>query len=113
MKSIGSHPAPAALESLVAGRLKEAEEEAVILHLSECEPCLAIAEGLWRQQLDAEIPDLDQEAAGRMEEGLRRRIHRSELGKQAVRLSTQGLVLAWSALLQPLFGRWFTLRSKR
>jgi hypothetical protein len=113
MKSVDPHPVPDDLKCFVAGRLKKAEADAVIVHLSECESCLAITDGFWHQRFNGEIPDLDRDVAGRMEGGLRRRIHRSELGKQAVRLSTQGLLLAWLALLRPLFGRRFTLRSKR
>ncbi len=99
------HPASETLEDFVNGHLMTAEVEAVVDHLSECEACLAIADRLWSQHLDGEIPDLSQEVAGRIEDNLRRRIHRSELGGQATRLGTQGLLLVWWALLRPLFGR--------
>ena len=102
------HPAVETLESFVSGRLTTAEVDAVIVHLSKCEACLAIADRFWSKHLDGEIPGLSQEAAGRIEDSLRRRIHRSELGGQATRLSTHGLFLVWWALLRPLFGRWFS-----
>ena len=113
MRSTDTHPTPDTLESLVAGRLDKLETDAVIAHLSECEACLSIADGIWHQHLDDDIPDLTREATGRMESILRRRIHRSELGGEATRLGTQGLLLVIMALLRPLFGRQTSKRSSQ
>jgi hypothetical protein len=76
------HPSLKTLESFVAACLAAAEAEAVIVHLSECEQCLSIANQLWAERLDAgahpSIPDLMSETVKRAEQKLRRRIRRSE-----------------------------------
>jgi hypothetical protein len=102
------HPNSQTLADLAAGLLTGAKADVVIAHLSECEPCLALADRLWDEHLaeiaSAAIPDLDPEAAEQVEHGLRRRLRRSDLGGDMVRLSTRLLLSVWVALLQPLFG---------
>ncbi|MFC2037794.1 hypothetical protein ACFLYD_07510 [Chloroflexota bacterium] len=114
------HPDPRTLADLAAGHLTGAKADVVIAHLSECEPCLALADRLWDEHLaeiaGAAIPDLDPEAAEQVEYGLWRRLRRSDLGGEMVRLSTRLLLSVWVALLQPLLGSrqtWSTRRRRR
>lgn len=114
------HPNSQTLADLAAGHLTGAKADVVIAHLSECEPCLALADRLWDEHLaeiaGAAIPDLDPEAAEQVEHGLWRRVRRSDLGGETVRLSTKLLLSVWVALLRPLFGSrqiWSTGRRKR
>jgi hypothetical protein len=113
------HPTSQTLADLVAGHLSGARAEAVITHLSECESCLVLADRLWDEHLTelagATIPDLDPQAAEQVERGLWRRVHRSDLGGDTVRLSTRLLLSVWVALLRPLFGSrqtWSTGRRR-
>ena len=114
------HPDSQTLGDLARGLLTGPEADAVIAHLSECESCLALADRLWDEHLaeiaGAAIPDLDPEAAEQVEYGLWRRLRRSDLGGEMVRLSTDLLLSVWMALLRPLFGSrqiWSTGRRRR
>jgi hypothetical protein len=102
------HPASHTLADLAAGRLADAEEQAVIAHLVECEPCLAAVDRLWDELLATSglaVPDLKPEAAERVERDLWRRIHRSDLAGETIRLGTHALLLVLLALLGPFFGK--------
>jgi hypothetical protein len=122
MQTVNSteHPDPRTLAYLAAGHLTGAKFDVVIAHLLECEPCLAMADRLWDEHLaeiaDADIPDLDPEVAEQVEQGLWRRLRRSDLGGEMVRLSTSLLLSVCVALLQPLFDSpqtWSTGRRRR
>ena len=99
------HPSAQELEAFVAGRLAEADAETIIIHLAECEPCLALVDQLWVGVDDQAVPNLDSERSRHVERRLWRRIHRSNLGGQVIRMGTHGLLSVLLALLRPLFSR--------
>lgn len=97
---------PEDLLAFVSGQLTEAETEAVINHLAECDDCLETVDLLWNSQ-SAEvgprsISSLDAITVQRLEQQLLRRIHRSNLAGRAVWLGTSGLVETYLTMLPPL-----------
>jgi hypothetical protein len=102
------HPDLQTLADFNAGRLADAEVEVVIAHLVECGLCLGTVDRLWDEIMTGiagmAIPKLELERAVRIERDLWRRIQRSDLGGETVRLGTGLLLSVWLALLRPLFG---------
>jgi len=97
---------PESLEDFVAGRKNDEENARILEHLAECEHCAAEVEALWTESpVNYILPEITEAAPGAMtelEESLFRRIHRSDLGGQVIKLGTQGFVNLISALLGPI-----------
>lgn len=97
---------PESLDAFVTGRLSDLENEAIFAHLATCEVCEAKVERLWPAALIdrpvVEVPDIDFHDAVGSESLLFRRIHRSELGGQLVKLYTAGFLGLFTTLLGPI-----------
>ncbi|MCB0154733.1 MAG: zf-HC2 domain-containing protein [Anaerolineae bacterium] len=97
---------PEDLLAFVSGQLTEAETEAVINHLVECDDCLEAVDLLWNSQSaeagPGSISSLDAATVQRLEQQLLRRIHRSNLAGRAVWLGTSGLMETYLTMLPPL-----------
>ena len=104
MKPDESHPD--LLEDFVAGKKNEAENALILDHLAVCERCTAEVESLWAKSparhILPKINPADPETVDTLEESLFRRIHRSELGGQIIRLGTQGFAYSILALFRPI-----------
>ncbi len=100
---------PESLEDFVAGRKNDEENAHILEHLADCEQCAAEVEALWAKSPASHIlPETSEappEAMTALEESLFRRIHRSDLGGQVIRLGTQGFINLIAALLSPLANR--------
>jgi hypothetical protein len=97
---------PESFENFVLGRLSDQENESIIAHLVSCEVCAAKVERLW---LDApigkSIPTVigtDMQDTIESERSLFRKIHRSDLGGQVVRLYTQGFISLLTGMFRPI-----------
>lgn len=111
--SPNTHPGPSSqhvdsntLKRFVAGRLEEAEAEHIVVHLSECDRCLALADELWSTQPAGTAvvppPDPDPDVAQRIERKITKRIHFSNLSGEIIRLGTRGFIDVALAIVRPL-----------
>ena len=107
---MNEHLSPEAIASLVHGQASEEDIERWLMHIDQCEPCLTSMVQHWARQFgqgaSPSIPNLETSQVRAIEGRILRRIHASEIGKQALRLVLVGPI----TLLCGLFG---TTRRKR
>jgi len=101
---MNEHIAPEAMERLVNGLASEEERERWLLHLDQCDQCLASIDQHWAMHFKRggtqSTPNLESARVHDIEGRILRRIHAAEAGKQALRLALVGPL----ALLKGLFG---------
>jgi hypothetical protein len=94
------------LRELIAGRMETVESARLLAHIEQCDHCLAQADELWSQQpvaaVVADWVELDAPTAQRLERQLVRKIHRSNLSADMLRLGTQGFLSVAVSLLRPI-----------
>ncbi|MFQ5419971.1 MAG: zf-HC2 domain-containing protein [Anaerolineae bacterium] len=97
------------LRRLVDGRLHEKEQEQIMAHLAECGECVDKVDALWAAQplgtAVGETEPLDPATARRVEKKVVKRIHRSDLTGEMLRLLVQGFAGVAVALARPLVDR--------
>lgn len=103
------HLSDATIEQFVAGELSEAEEEAALFHMADCDECMARADALWQTQPTAVALDhaiqLDEDKARQMESKLVRRINRSNLGNSVVQFGIGGFSNVMLAMIRPFLSQ--------
>ncbi len=91
---------------LVDGRLNKREQEQVMAHLAECDACVEKVDALWAARPLAaavsQTEELDPAIARRVERKVVKRIHRSDLTAEILRLLVQGFAGVAVALARPL-----------
>ena len=101
---MNEHITNEAIQRLVNGLASEEESERWLLHMDQCEQCLAIMDQHWAMHLKhggtPSIPNLESARVHNIEGRILQRIHATEAGKQALRLALVGPL----ALLKGLFG---------
>ena len=103
------------LDDFVAGKLSEADTEAVMAYLSENEEALAYVDDLWQRELvlaTAVAPSLDVQTANRIERQLIRRIHQSNLVGMITRLGIVGFGEVVKAILIPIIHKLLNLQRE-
>jgi hypothetical protein len=107
---MNEHITPETIKDLVNGQSSEADRERWLMHMDQCEQCLASMDQHWATPFGGDapplIPNLDVSQARSIEGRILRHIHATEVGKQALRLALVGPV----TLLKGLFG---TTRRRR
>ena len=97
---------PELLHKFVAGELNKAENEQIMVGLSEDEASLELVDALWQKQASQtavnRLPDLDPAQAKKMRRRLIHQIRRADLAVNVARLGTQGFGLVAMSLLLPL-----------
>ncbi len=99
------------MRAFVSGKLDEAENEAIITHLGECDTCLGKMDQLWTTQPNGNIirfPSMMDEQVQKLEENFLRRMQRANLGNRVIHFGTTGFLQVVLALLAP----WFATRHK-
>jgi hypothetical protein len=94
------HLQPEEIESYLRGTLDEIENEAIIQHLGECQECLEEVEQLWNE--NETIGRIDNE---KMKGQLLKKIHRTNLVGNFIKLSIRGFLFTAIGLLFPLQGK--------
>ena len=110
-----AHISKKTLEDFVACKLRGAEAEAVMQHLTENEEALAYVDRLWAQQLalaTAVTPSLDIQAANRIERRLIQRIHQSNLAGTLFRFGLVGFGKVAQAILMPVTQKVLNLETE-
>lgn len=94
------------LRAFAEGQLPEDESQKIMELFLADDDCLQAMDHIWANQKDMEmkIPPMDPEIAKRLESQILTRIRRSNMGGNAVRLGTEGLMKALLALIQPFIG---------
>lgn len=106
---MNQHPAPGQLRELVSRTLDALDEEQALLeHLSHCDECFEIYEGLWAEA-SGDLPELSEvfldSTAGRtLEARLFHRIHVASLGTASSWLVTEGFLRVLVGVLLPIVG---------
>jgi anti-sigma factor RsiW len=97
---------PELLHKFVTGQLDEAENEQIMVRLSEDEASLELVDALWNKQASqtavSPVPPLEPERAKKMRRRLIHQIHRADLAVNVARLGTKGFGLVAMSLLRPL-----------
>lgn len=93
----------------VSGELNDAEMEAVLEHVVECDACMERADAAWQKQpVGAALRSaghMDADKALQMEQKLLRRINRSNLGGAMVGFGVGGFSSVLLALVRPFLTR--------
>ncbi len=104
---MNKHPAPAELRELVTRTLDALDEEQALLeHLSHCDECFQVYEGLWAEA-SADLPGLtdvflDSTASQGLERRIFHRIHMASLGTASGLLVTRGFLCVLVGILLPI-----------
>lgn len=99
------HPTRAELLDLL-GRGGQDDDQALLEHVSGCDECFEVYDGLWAQALEArpELAEalLESATSRRLEARLFRRIHLASLGTASSWLVTQGFLCVLLGVLLPI-----------
>ena len=103
---MNQHPEPSQLRELVLRTLDDEKE--LLEHLSHCDECFEIYEGLWAKA-SGDLPELsgaflDSTTNQRLEGRLFHRIHVASLGTASGWLVTEGFVRVLVGVLLPIVG---------
>ncbi|RMD47996.1 MAG: hypothetical protein D6835_06795 [Candidatus Thermofonsia bacterium] len=97
------------LERLITGRLSDRQAEQVMAIIGENDACMDALDALWLQMpigaAIADVPNLDEETAVRLQRRLVHQLHRSNLTGEMFKLGTKGFLTVAASLLRPLIHR--------
>lgn len=94
------------VQKMMTGQLNEQETEQLLELIEQSDENLETADAVWAEHLATlnNAPALKSQDTQRLAQLLARRIHRSDLSGQIVKIGTQGFTQVALALLRPFFG---------